>query len=249
MDRQHYSQRNNPNKDKVKIDLFQLKKLFYTLYCKLYNENYFAITIGYTYQGDIVAGTLGYDNAIAQRLYLNLRKENIWPIYTNIDKYSEEDLFDVMEFCYDCISKIYTEDEMFANRTNEYDKETYRLELNKQLKDYNEGFELNKTGYIVRLSSYGLKQLIEQKLPNEDESIISRVDQAVFTYQNRKSSRLERKEAVRHSADVLEGLRKKVEPLIKKTDESDLFQLINKFGIRHNNPQQKEDYDDNIFLI
>ncbi|MDR1902532.1 MAG: hypothetical protein LBQ88_09665 [Treponema sp.] len=248
MDRQYYSQRNNPNKDKVKIDLFQLKKMFYTLYCKLYNEEYFAITIGYTHKGDLIAGSLGYDNAIAQLLYLNLHKENLWPIYTNIDKYSEEDLFDIMEFCYDCISKLYTEDELFANRTNKDGREIYRFELNKQLKDYNEGFELNEAGHIIRLSSHGLKQLVERKLPTEDEGIISRVDEAVFTYQNRKSSRLQRKEAVRHLADILEGLRKKAEPLIKKADESDLFQLINKFGIRHNNPQQKEDYDDAIFL-
>jgi hypothetical protein len=133
-----------------------------------------------------------------------------------------------------------------------YEKEPaqndYRIEINNQLKDYGEGFELDKNGHIIRLSSQGFKQLLERKLPTENDDIISRVNQAIHTYQNRKSSRLERKEAVRHLADILEGLRKKAEPFIKRADESDLFQLINKFGIRHNNPQQKEDYDDAIFL-
>ncbi|MDR2600912.1 MAG: hypothetical protein LBC53_00440 [Spirochaetaceae bacterium] len=230
MDRQYYSQRNNPNKDRVKIDLFQLKKLFYTLYCKLYSEDYFATTIGYIYLGNDIDGSLGADSAIAQLLYLNLRKENIWPIHTNIDKYSEEDLFDIMEFCYDCISNLYAEDGLYANRTKDDDREIYRFELNKQLKDYNEGFELNKAGQIVRLSSRGLKQLIERKLPTEDEGIVSRVNEAVFTYQNRKSSRLQRKEAVRHLSDILENLRDKAKPLIKKKDENDLFQIIELFG-------------------
>jgi hypothetical protein len=248
MERLYYSQRNNLGKVNTKIDLPNLKKLFYALFAKYSGEHYFDENFGFDNGNNFFPGKLGTDSNIASRFYLDLRKDSLWPIYNHIDRYTEDDLFDIIEFCYDNIS-LYVEDSEFAMH---YEKEPaqndYRVDINKQLKDYNEGFELNKTGHIVRLSSHGLKQLVERKLPTEDEAIVSRVNEAVSTYQNRKLSRLQRKEAVRHLADILEGLRKKAEPLIRKKDESDLFQIINNFSIRHNNPQQKEDYDDNIFL-
>jgi hypothetical protein len=193
-----------------------------------------------------------------------------------VEGFDEDTFFDIVELFHDTISKpvkghyhdyydcgwhYYTFDatkgqeeyrkainEILADYENESAQNNYRVEMDKQLKDYNEGFELDKNGHIIRIPSQGFKQLLDRKLPTENDDIISRVNQAIYTYHNRKSSRLERKEAVRHLADILEGLRKKVGPLIKKKDESDLFILINRFGIRHNDPQQKDDYDDIIFL-
>jgi hypothetical protein len=248
MERLYYSQRNNLGKVNTKIDLINLKKLFYTLFTKYSREHYFDENFGFDNGNNFFPGKLGTDSNISARFYLDLRKDNLWPIYNHIDRYTEDDLFDIIEFCYDNISLEVYDSEFSSHYEKESGQNDYRIDINKQLKDYNEGFELNKAGHIVRLSSHGLKQLVERKLPTEDEGIVLRVNEAVFTYQNRKSSRLQRKEAVRHLGDILESLRKKAEPLIKKADESDLFQLINKFGIRHNNPQQKEDYDDAIFL-
>jgi hypothetical protein len=248
MERLYYSQRNNLGKVNTKIDLINLKKLFYTLFTKYSREHYFDENFGFDIGNNFFPGKLGTDSNISARFHLDLRKDNLWPIYNHIDRYTEDDLFDIIEFCYDNISLEVYDSEVSSHYEKESGQNDYRIDINKQLKDYNEGFELNKAGHIVRLSSHGLKQLVERKLPTEDEGIVLRVNEAVFTYQNRKSSRLQRKEAVRHLGDILESLRKKAEPLIKKTDESDLFQLINKFGIRHNNPQQKEDYDDAIFL-
>jgi hypothetical protein len=243
MERQYYSQRNNPNKENTKIDLFQLKKLFFTLYRKLYYENYFAGTIGFTYEGDLNVGSLGYDNAIEQKLYLDLRKENLWPIYENIDKYSEEDLFDIMEFCYDCILKIHTEEEMWANRKDEDDKEIYRYELNKQLKDYKHGFEMDRNGHIVYSSGVGLDKLVEAKIPTKEKNIVDRIEQAVSNYRNRKSSTLVRIEAVRHLGDILEEIKPDLKNIILTKDEKDLFEILNRFGIRHNDKLQKQNYN------
>jgi hypothetical protein len=248
MERLYYSQRNNLGKVNTKISLISLKRLFFTIFIKYNQTDYFDENFGYYNDNNFFPGKLGTESSIADVFFLDLRKDKLWPIYRYIENYSEDDLFDVIEFCYDKISLPVYDNEVLIHYEREPAQNDYRNEINKQLKDYSEGFELDKNGHIIKLSSQEFKQLLERKLPTKDENIISRVNQAVFTYQNRKSSRLERKEAVRHLADVLEGLRKKVEPLIKKTDESDLFQLINKFGIRHNNPQQKEDYDDNIFL-
>jgi hypothetical protein len=248
MERLYYSQRNNLGKTNDKIDFVYLKKLFYTIFIKYSQKSYFDENFGYDNGNNFISGKLGTDSNIAARFSLDLRKDKLWPIYHYIDNYSEDDLFDIIEFCYDNISLEVYDSEFSWHYEKEPAQNDYRIEINKQLKDYNEGFELDKNGHIIRLSSQGFKQLLERELPTENDDIISRVNQAIRTYQNRKSSRLERKEAVRHLADILEGLRKKAEPLIKKADESDLFQLINKFGIRHNNPQQKEDYDDAIFL-
>jgi len=42
---------------------------------------------------------------------------------------------------------------------------------------------------------------------------------------------------------VLEYLKPRVKEVLSSPDENDLFQLANKFGIRHHNDEQKTNYD------
>ena len=50
-------------------------------------------------------------------------------------------------------------------------------------------------------------------------------------------------------ADVFEWLRKskKLEKALNKKDEAALFEIANKFAIRHHDPSQKTDYDVTIW--
>jgi hypothetical protein len=66
-------------------------------------------------------------------------------------------------------------------------------------------------------------------------------------YLRRGSSSEDKKAAVREIGDALEFVRSELKQIIGK-DESDIFNILNNFGIRHNNASQKTDYDQKIYL-
>jgi hypothetical protein len=244
----YYSQRNGLNKMDKSINLDQLKELFRTIYNKFDNEEYFRDKIGYFDGNNYQDGDLGNKYAIQSLLFLKLRKNSLWPIWSYLDKYSEDDLFDIIEFCFDNISKpIYDTTGYIIKYNNEEGQKEYREEINKQLKDYNDGYELDNDGNIVRLLENGVIQLVKKEPPTEDEDIKQKIEQAIRNYRKRNSTLLDRKESVRHLADILEKLRPKIKKIITKKDEDDLFNIVNNFGIRHHNDNQKTDYDGNIW--
>ena len=101
--RQYYSIRTGKNPH-TKIDLPMLRRLFRETFLKFQREYYFQEAFGYycVDDGD-VPGTLGTD--IEAEMFRIFRKPNLWPIDKNCLNYSEEDLFDIIEFIYDSISK------------------------------------------------------------------------------------------------------------------------------------------------
>ena len=77
---------------------------------------------------------------------------------------------------------------------------------------------------------------------------MSRIDSAVLAYRRHGATVVQRRQAVRDLADVLEYLRPKVARLLTKKDEQDLFNLANNFGVRHHNDKQKTAYDAALWL-
>jgi hypothetical protein len=57
----------------------------------------------------------------------------------------------------------------------------------------------------------------------------------------------ERRDAVRDLADVLEFIKPQLKQVLAKSNEAELFNIANDFGIRHHRPDQKTDYDKPIF--
>jgi hypothetical protein len=58
----------------------------------------------------------------------------------------------------------------------------------------------------------------------------------------------DRRHAVRDLADVLENIRPDVKESMLTAEEKALFTVANGFAIRHNNREQKDDYDRLIWL-
>jgi hypothetical protein len=74
------------------------------------------------------------------------------------------------------------------------------------------------------------------------------VQAAVLQYRRHGATLDDRRHAVRDLADVLEYLRPNVKAFLTSSDEADLFNLANNFGIRHCNDRQKTDYDSALWL-
>jgi hypothetical protein len=97
---------------------------------------------------------------------------------------------------------------------------------------------------IVERAPAGMNGLLTIRLPADvSADTRRRVQSAADKFRRRSSSRDDRRDAVRDLGDVFESLRKQASGHLSRADESDLFQILNKFDIRHNNETQKKDYD------
>lgn len=251
----YYSVRTGKNPNSKQIELPILLQLFKDLYLNLVEEGYFQEAFGYPCVDVVhVSGSLG--TSVATQMLRYLRKDGLWPIEQNCLNYSEDDIFDVIEFLYDYISKPIDGWEHTWNRCGwhytKFDqnegRQRFQAEINGILRDYQSGYELVSTGEILSLPEKGLETLLGAPVPSHDtENIESHIENAVQKFRRHRSSESDRRDAIRDLADVLEFLRPQVKSVLTRADESDLFNLANNFGIRHHNEEQKNQYDKPIW--
>lgn len=254
--RRYYSVRVGKNQGALNLDLATLKTLFTSSFRKFDGKSYFQEAFGYPCvdaPGDYWLGDLGQRPEAA--LLMALRKPlKLEPIEVNITQYSEDDLFDLIEFLYDCASRPaqrYYHD--YANcgwhSSGPYDRASarteFRNEINSYIRDYQNGYELTEQGEILSLADTGLQTLIDAQLPTYDPTNVEqRVDVAVRKFRRHGSSLDDRRDAIRDLADVLEYLRPKIDKyLLSKKDDVALFGIANNFAIRHHNEDQQSNYN------
>lgn len=251
----YYSVRTGMNPLAAGFDLATLRDLFRTLFAHFEGEGYFQEALGYDcVDAGFVPGALGHD--LAGVLLLELRKKDLTPIHSKIEGYSEEDLFDMIEFLYEHCSKpkdgTYHSWNSCGWHYTTFKKEPGRLEyrekMNKVLALYENGYELSADGEILGLADSGLEGLFEAPLPKVDpENVAARVEAAQTKFRRYRASMDERRDAIRDLADVLEYLRPQLKKVLDKQDEADLFNIANNFGIRHHNNAQRTQYDKSIW--
>lgn len=178
MKRRYYSLRTGRNPKGAEIDLKMFKSLFRSSYVQWEEAGYFQEHFGYCcVDAGNVAGKLGSD--VASEMIFHLRKENLWPFLDHLECYEEDDLFDVIEFLHDHISKPldgYFHD--FAGCGYHYHtfdagtgKKEYRARLNDLLEGYKTGFEISDTGEILERAQFGTAQLLAADIPTSDKNI------------------------------------------------------------------------------
>ncbi|MDO8292067.1 MAG: hypothetical protein Q7T29_04240 [Gallionella sp.] len=259
MARPYFSVRTGRSSGNVVLDLAMLRDVFRSEIESLEERGYLQEAFGkWCPDADdgLIPGTLGRD--IEVKILVVLRKRNLWPVRNNYQNYSEDDVFDMIEYIYDHTSKPLSNAGFFHSYGGcgwHYDKFTraeaqseFRATMNEVLRDYAGGYELTQEGEVALLLPEGVNQLIETPLPINNDTVQTRLTSAISQYRRRGSTLNERRIAVRELADILEHLKPTAVSLLNKKDESDLFNIINNFGIRHANEKQKTNYDTNIWL-
>lgn len=241
------------------LDLPVLRDLFLATFEHLRQTGYFDEAFGYNCvdEPDLIPGTRGHniDNFFLRRL----RKANLWPINREgISKYSEDDLFDVIELLFDEVSKpvdgIYHHFNDCGMHWETFNRgqgrRELRAEVNALLADYQGGWELSPEGEIRALGEPGFQELLNASLPPDVDqtNVQARVAHAIRRFRSRHSSLDDRRQAVRELADVLEFLRPLVKQAFTRKSEDALFELANRFGIRHHNERQETEYEQAIWL-
>lgn len=248
MSRQYYSSRNNPKE----LRLTGLCQKFVHLYMMLRGKDYFKEETG---DSD---STLPEETKHKAALALDFQP---YPI-TEWDerKLTEDNLFDVIEYLYDHVSKpmemVYMETDSGWNYMDYegYDKEEgkreYRGYVNAFLNRYRNGYELSRGGQILSIGSHGIQSIISTDLPAfGNENIDLKVQEAILKWRNRHLNIEDRRNAIKDLADVYEWLQKSdlLSSVLNKKDESILFEIVNNFAIRHHNPKQIQNYDKSIW--
>ena len=254
--RKYYSIRTGKNPAGSKLTLDLTLSLFQAIYQDFEQRGYFQEYFGYyCVDAEQVPGRIG--NNISAYFLFKLRKDNIWPINDNCLTYAEADLFDVIELLYDHVSlPISGRHHTYGNCGWHYDtfdkesgQEEYRTKINELLRDYDVGYELSPIGEIIHLPITGTEPLIKSKPPTYDpQNVDSVLQEAISCYQLSRSSITDKRNAVNMLAGLLEFLRPKIKLLLTASDENDLFNIANNFGIRHYNEKQKTNYDQEVWL-
>ena len=257
--RRYYSLRTGKNTGAVHFGLDTLKEMFLSTYVKFEANSYFQEALGYPCvdaYGGFCYGNLGQKPESA--ILLHLRKPlKLDPFNISIVGYSEDDLFDMIEFLFDCVSRptnrYYHDYATCGWHSSEYDRvagrEEYREEVNSYLVDYQEGYQLSEKGEVLALADPGLQPLLDAALPVYDpENAEMRVEAAKGKFRRHRSSIEDRKDAIRDLAAILEFLREKANKyLLTKKDDGDLLNIANNFAIRHHTYEQKSDYNRGIW--
>jgi hypothetical protein len=200
---------------------------------------------------DQVAGTLG--SAVEERLFITLGRDNLWPVGQHAEYWDDDTLFDMMEFLHDHVSTGVQEAGRLHSFSdcgwhyNEFTREParshYRQLVNEILQRIEPGYEMTEAGEIVRAVPDGIAPLLTTapRLLTADQR--DHVESAITKYRARSSTPTDRRDAVRDLADVLENLRAQVKETLPRQDEAMLFEMANKFWIRHNKPGEHRNYD------
>lgn len=252
--RTYYSVRTGKIAPDNLVNLEVFKKLFLVSYNKLWREGYFQKYFGVDCTDGDYPGELGED--IPSMVFINIRKENLWPIWQNLPNYTEDDLFDIIEYLHDHCSKgingyyhSWNNCGYHYEEFNDYEGQKFFRELmNSILKDYGDGFEISNSGEILMRSDHGLSNLFLADIPTNDvDNISNKINLAILRFRRHKSTLEDRRDAIRELADVLEFLRPSIKEHLGKKDENDIFNIANNFGIRHHNVEQKTEYDKAIW--
>jgi hypothetical protein len=253
--RPYFSARAGKNGAAASLSYDALIKLFLSAHQHFAREGYFNEQFGFwCVDQEDVPGRAGSD--VPNYVMFQLRRDGLWPVNEAWIHYKEHDLFDMIEFLHDHVSKptgghfhSYADCGMHWTEFDEQaGRDEYRKTLNPLLASYGPGYELNQRGEIMERGAPGLTHLLAAPLPKRDPTVSERVNSAIDRFRRYGASLDDRKKAVRDLADVLEWLRPQIKTTLLKSDENDLFRIANEFGIRHLNQNQKLSYDPAVWL-
>lgn len=169
-----------------------------------------------------------------------------------------EDLFDLVELCHDLVARPMTrsyhgfgEEWDYADFDVEAGRLVYRWRMNELLQRSDAGLRLStETPDLGRLvatvddprAELPTRVLATPRSPGERD----RVEHAIALFRGRNATREVKRDAVRSLGDVLESRRGDVGKHLGSRDEDALFQILNRFDIRHLNKAAQTDYGDDF---
>ncbi|MBU3176671.1 hypothetical protein KPL47_09830 [Clostridium estertheticum] len=245
-----YSERNGHiDTSEIKVSIKKLNILFVDTFIYFYKKGYFRMA----FEGHENKSPLMIPSPKAY-FFEHLGSFEFYPIDENGWKYNKHTLFTVIEMLYLNIRKP----DMFGTYVKDEAQEQFRDTINKYLKCYEDGYEITEKGWISILPEDGLRELIRKDLPEETEDEVTiQIETSIKMFFNYSSNNEMKKKAINILVDVLEPLRDVVKELVgeivdgkkikKQPHDAMIFGIVNAYRIRHNDVNQKDEYDKGIW--
>lgn len=236
--------------EREELSLRGLRDVVFSIFTELDRQDYFFDFLGGTNSiGATSPGRIGHDF----KAYTLRKIGKALPHPRDIDghrKYQEADLFSLIELLYENI--VYPEYWVSGSAQDwiwcqEAGQDQFRSEVNQCLRLYAKGWELTDIGYIRELTEDYYVELLDQTaLYGDEKNVDSRIRFAKKQFLQYGSGLEEKKNAIREIGDALEYIRKDLKQTLPK-EEDDIFNILNRFGIRHHNEKQLSEYDAAIY--
>ncbi len=245
--RVYYSQRKMATQSNLEGSLAEIAHRVRLLVRGLNDGHFFAGTLGYSCVDDYEDEAIPPEGELEKRV----GKPHLWS--AEPDTWSEDDLYDFIEVFHDLAARP-TRGwfHSFSNcgwHPTHFDRSSgqalYRWRMNRLLDTTQIGLRIaeagNDIGRMVETPSAELGKMVTDALRSQAPSS-REVSHAIEKFRSRHATIEERRSAVRDLATLLEGHR----PLLKKNllnkDERVLFEIANKFNIRHRDANQYAHY-------
>ena len=177
----------------------------------------------------------------------------LWPLQPN--QWSENVFYDLIEVFHDLVARPRRRRYHSWNQcgwhyrdfATDVGRALYRWKVNTLLEAG--GVELRLAedgediGRLVHRVDDARTDLIERTLASPDRGVAGRVAHAIALFRGRAATEHDKRSAVVALALVLEERRQFLKTALFRDDEGALFQIANKFAIRHQDTKQRTDYD------
>ena len=250
--RDYYAQRHGERRPTEDIE--GLRGIVAAEYSRLERAGYFQWHLGYRCvdAGDVAGYSAGVDQGAYVRWHLG--RDDLWPFTESLPQLDETWIFTVLEFLHDHAAKpIRSRNHTFsdcgihvesADETS--GREEFRDSINRYLPRYRSGFEMQDNGEVWSIAPAGLED--RRPLATGRDDIDPRVAHAIGVFRRHGATDEDKRDAIRNLADVIELLRSGNGTGLPTEDEDRLFEIANRFGIRHHNRKQRTGYDAGIWL-
>ena len=218
---------------------------------QLTREHWFAQAFGF----DCVDGNGQADTTLRAELDRRLGKP--WLINLDAHSWSEDDLCDYVEVLHDLAARpTRTWFHSYSNcgvHPSDYDHASgqalYRWEINQLLDQSSLGLHLadsgDDIGRMVRTLPSEVEKLVDE-LGDINTTNDPHVLHAIALYRTREATREDKKAAVVELGSFIEQHREAFANNVTKAAADPLFELLNKFALRHRNAKQIDGYPDEV---
>lgn len=249
--RPYFSQRRHQTAPPTIESLGEIARRAYQLIREQERAFLFSETLGY----ECVDGHGGTEATPQGELTDRVGKGHLWLGET--ESWTQDDLCDFLEVFNDLAaspSRGYLHD--FGgcgwhpiSYSRQLGQQLYRWRVNELLGQTNLDLRLAESGEdvgrMVQVLDQDLDVLISESLDTGSDKALD-VAHAVALYRSRQGTREERRSAIVVLAGILEDRRSLIRSSLGTADESALFEIANRFDLRHRNARQQANYDDDF---
>ena len=243
----YFSRRSSDGELTLETALPSIAAKVRSLIQEFYDDHYFASDLGFL----CVDGNGDFGSNPEKELERRVNKPHLW--LAEPKTWSLPDLCDLVEVFHDLAARpTKGSHHSFADcgwHPSAFDRSSgrafYRWRMNQLLDQTIFGLRLAESGEdvgrMVQVSSEGLVHLIDDVLES-DGGASGEVRHAIAGFRGRSATREEQRSSVVSLAGVLEMRREILSENLLTKDENSLFEIANRFDLRHRRADQYSDY-------